>query len=162
MLLIVRKKYPLFLALIVVVLGSSYLYFLKSPASETTTPVESVEKSENRTEEKTTEKSIYTPFSPEVLENSRTRRRVLFFYANWCPTCKPADESFAENVSQIPSDMTVIRVNYNDTETDQAEKELAKKYGVTYQHTFVQIDAQGNEVATWNGGQIDELLEHIQ
>jgi thioredoxin-related protein len=53
-------------------------------------------------------------------------------------------------------------VNYNDTATDQAEKELAKKYGVTYQHTFVQIDAEGNEVTKWNGGKIEELLHNIR
>lgn len=104
----------------------------------------------------------YVPFSPEMLTSSANTRRVLFFYANWCPTCKPADASFTKNMSQIPADVTLIRVNYDDTETDQAEKELAKKYGVTYQHTFVQIDANGNEVTKWNGGQIDELLKKIK
>lgn len=104
----------------------------------------------------------YAPFSPEVLASSANSRRVLFFYANWCPTCKPVDVSFSKNMTQIPDDVTVIRVNYNDTETDQVEKDLAQKYGVTYQHTFVQIDAQGNEVTKWNGGDIDELLSNIQ
>lgn len=104
----------------------------------------------------------YVPFSPEALASSANTRRVLFFYANWCPTCKPADASFTKNIAQIPTDVTLIRVNYNDTETDQAEKDLAKKYGVTYQHTFVQIDAKGSEVAKWNGGQIDELLSNLK
>lgn len=104
----------------------------------------------------------YEPFSPEVLTSSANTRRVLFFYANWCPTCKPANTSFTENMSQIPTDVTLIRVNYNDTETDQAEKDLAKKYGVTYQHTFIQIDANGTEVTKWNGGQIEELLSNLK
>ncbi len=104
----------------------------------------------------------YAPFSPELLANSTSTRRVLFFYANWCPTCKPADKSFSDNLSEIPADVTLIRVNYNDNETDRAEKELAKKYGITYQHTFVQIDAQGNEVSKWNGGKIDELLSNVK
>jgi len=104
----------------------------------------------------------YSPFSPEVLSGAASTRRVLFFYADWCPTCKPADKSFSQSISKIPSDVTIIRVNYNDTDTDQAEKDLAKKYGITYQHTFVQIDAQGNEVAKWNGGQIDKLLESLK
>lgn len=104
----------------------------------------------------------YIPFSSEVLASAASSRRVLFFYANWCPLCKPADESFTKNVSKIPADVTLIRVNYNDSDTDQAEKDLAKKYGITYQHTFVQIDAQGNEVVKWNGGQIDELLSHLK
>lgn len=104
----------------------------------------------------------YVPFSPEVLTNSTNSKTVLFFYANWCPTCKPADASFTQNMAQIPAGVTVIRVNYNDTETDQAEKDLAKKYGITYQHTFVQIDANGNEVTKWNGGGIDELLSNLE
>jgi len=106
--------------------------------------------------------SKYAPFSPELLANSASTRRVLFFYANWCPTCIPSDKNFSANLSKLPADVTLIRVNYNDTDTDQAEKDLAKKYGVTYQHTFVQIDAKGNEVTKWNGGQIDELLSNIK
>lgn len=106
--------------------------------------------------------SRYVPFSPTALSQAAGSRRVLFFYANWCPTCKPADADFTANAAQLPSDVTLIRVNYNDTETDQAEKDLAKKYGVTYQHTYVQIDAEGNEITKWNGGQMKELLERIK
>lgn len=104
----------------------------------------------------------YVEFSPTVLSQSASTRRVLFFYANWCPTCRPANESFTNNVAQLPDDVTLIRVNYNDSDTDQTEKDLAKKYGVTYQHTFVQIDSEGNKVAIWNGGEIDELLSKLK
>lgn len=103
----------------------------------------------------------YAPYTAQLLADSVNDRRVLFFYANWCPTCIPADKSFSEGISQIPEDVTLIRVNYNDTETDQEEKDLAKKYGVTYQHTFVQIDSDGNAVKKWNGGKIEELLNNL-
>lgn len=106
--------------------------------------------------------SRYVQYSKSVLDSTANTRRVLFFYASWCPTCKPANESFAQNVSKIPEDVTLIRVNYNDPETNQEEKELAKKYSITYQHTFVQIDNTGKEMAKWNGGQIDELLSKIK
>lgn len=106
--------------------------------------------------------SQYVQYSKAALDGAASNRRVLFFYASWCPTCKPADADFTKNMVSIPADVTVIRVNYNDPETDQEEKDLAKKYGITYQHTFVQIDSQGNEVAKWNGGQIDELLTNIK
>lgn len=106
--------------------------------------------------------SRYVQYSKSALESASGNRRVLFFYASWCPTCKPADASFTQNVSKIPEDVTLIRVNYNDPETDQEEKDLAKKYGITYQHTFVQIDSTGKEVTKWNGGQIDELLSNIK
>ncbi|MBI5613383.1 thioredoxin family protein [Candidatus Gottesmanbacteria bacterium] len=104
----------------------------------------------------------YVEYSKTVLDGSVANRRVLFFYANWCPVCKPADVDFQANSDKIPSDVTVIRVNYNDSDTDQEEKDLAKKYGITYQHTFVQIDTQGKEVAKWNGGKTDELLAKIK
>src|SRR3989344_6215991 len=102
--------------------------------------------------------SRYVEYSQTALSQAVDTRRVLYFYANWCPTCRPADASFRQNESQIPEDVTLIRVNYNDTDTDAQEKALAQKYGVTYQHTFIQIDDQGNEVTIWNGGEIDELL----
>lgn len=104
----------------------------------------------------------YVDYSKSALNKASGNRRVLFFFASWCPTCKPADASFKENMSKIPEDVTLIRVNYNDPETDQEEKDLAKKYGITYQHTFVQIDSTGKEVTKWNGGQINELLSNIK
>jgi thiol-disulfide isomerase/thioredoxin len=104
----------------------------------------------------------YVEYSQSVLDNAAANRRVLFFFASWCPTCKPTDLDLKANSSEIPSDVTVIRVNYNDPETDQIEKDLAKKYGVTYQHTFVQIDGQGNEITKWNGGKTAELLAKLK
>ena len=106
--------------------------------------------------------SRYVQYSKSALDHASGNRRILFFYASWCPTCRPADESFTQNVNKIPEDVTLIRVNYNDPETDQEEKDLAKKYHVTYQHTFVQIDSTGKEITKWNGGQIDELLSNIK
>ena len=40
--------------------------------------------------------------------------------------------------------------------------QFLEKYGITYQHTFVQIDAEGKEITKWNGGKIDELLTNIK
>lgn len=122
-----------------------------------------VAEADSKVDEKMMQKNgSYAPFTSKVLVSSSETRRVLFFYANWCPTCLPADASFSERESEIPANVTLIRVNYNDTETEQAEKDLAQKYGVTYQHTFVQIDSQGAEVAKWNGGQIEELVSKVQ
>ena len=104
----------------------------------------------------------YVEYSKAALDQAAGGRRVLYFYANWCPVCRPADANFKENASIIPEDMTVIRVNYNDSDTDQEEKDLAKQYGIVYQHTFVQIDGQGKQVTKWNGGQIEELLANIK
>ncbi len=106
--------------------------------------------------------SRYVEYSKAVLDQSADKRRVLYFYATWCPSCKAANEDFTANPNQIPEDVVVIRTNYNDPNTDQEEKDLAKKYGITYQHTFVQIDAQGNQITKWNGGDTDELIANIK
>ena len=132
-----------------------------------TSEQEAMEKKEGeammkKTDDKMMADSRYVEYSKAALEKAVSNRRVLFFYASWCPTCRPADASFRENMSKIPEDVTLIRVNYNDPETDQEEKDLAKKYGITYQHTYVQIDGAGKEITKWNGGQINELLSNIK
>lgn len=104
----------------------------------------------------------YVVYSKSALNQAVNKRRVLFFYANWCPICRPIDVEFKQNESKIPQDVVVIRVNYNDSETSQEAKNLAQKYGVAYQHTFVQIDSQGNKIALWNGGGLAELLTNIK
>lgn len=170
-------KNPIVILLIVTVLGAvgfgGYSYLQKNkPESMTKTEDKMVDKSNGDTamkkDEPTKDESMmkkesrYVEYSKEVLSAAAGTRRVIFFYANWCPTCRPTDVNFKENLAKIPEDVTVVRVNYNDTDTDQEEKDLATKYGVTYQHTFVQIDRNGEVVTRWNGGQIDELLSKIR
>lgn len=104
----------------------------------------------------------YSEFDQVTFDKYSQNKKVLFFYASWCPTCRPADSDFEKNKNNIPDDITVIRVNYNDPDTDDAEKALASKYGVTYQHTYVQIDSQGKQIAKWNGGGLNELLANIK
>lgn len=106
--------------------------------------------------------SRYIEYSKVAYDQAADKRRVLYFYASWCPICRPADANFKANANKIPEDITVLRVNYNDPDTDQEEKDLAKKYGITYQHTFVQVDSTGKEVTKWNGGQTNELLANIK
>ena len=106
--------------------------------------------------------SRYVVYSKAAYDGASDKRRVLYFYATWCSSCKQANEDFTANPNKIPEDVVVIRTNYNDPDTDQEEKDLAKKYGITYQHTFVQVDAQGKELTKWNGGQTDELVTNIK
>lgn len=68
---------------------------------------------------------------------------VLFFNASWCPTCQEAQRNL--EASGVPEGLTVVKVDYDSS------SDLKQKYGVTIQHTFVQIDKDGNEIAQWNG-----------
>ena len=89
-------------------------------------------------------------------EDNSDKKRVLFFHANWCPTCKAADADFNSNLSEIPGGVVVIKTDYDN------EDELKEKYGITYQHTFVQVDENGDEVTKWNGGGTAELIANVK
>ncbi len=78
---------------------------------------------------------------------------VLFFNASWCPTCQNTVKSLDAQKADFPAGLTVVSVDY-DSETD-----LKKKYGVTTQHTFVQIDPAGDELQKWTG---TETVDAIQ
>jgi len=87
-------------------------------------------------------------YSPATLASSTENdgRAVVFFHAGWCPTCKESDAKFQANPEEIPEDVTILKADY-DTEID-----LKKKYNVVAQDTFVQVDANGDEVTKWNSG----------
>ena len=56
-----------------------------------------------------------------------------------------------------------FQVNYNDSETDEFEKALARKFGVAYQHTHVIIDSSENillkELTEWSKEETVSKLE---
>ena len=70
---------------------------------------------------------------------------VLFFHASWCPTCKETQENLEADPAAIPAGLTIVKVDFDDSD------DLRGKYGVTTQHTFVQVDADGAELAKWSG-----------
>lgn len=68
---------------------------------------------------------------------------VYFFHATWCPTCRATEESVTAD--GVPDGLTLVKIDF-DTET-----ELRQQYGITQQHTFVQVDQDGTELAKWTG-----------
>ena len=159
------KKSTIFLGTLVLVIASVCIgitLFIANKQLQESDEAKAPQKTNVLVEEAKADNSRYLVYSKVAYENAVTQRRVLFFYATWCPSCKQADEDFTANSDKIPDDVVVLRVNYNDPNTDQEEKDLAKKYGITYQHTFVQVDEQGNEITKWNGGQTNELLTRLK
>lgn len=81
---------------------------------------------------------------------------VYFFAASWCPTCQATYKDIVANFGMLPMKTQIVFVNYD------TEKDLKSKYGVTYQHTFVQIDAMGKAVKTWSGtATVKDILKKI-
>ena len=88
----------------------------------------------------------YETYAPEkVALASATHDVVLFFRASWCPICRALDADIKANLSKIPESLAILDVNYDNSTA------LKQKYGVTYQHTFVQVDKDGNLIKKWSG-----------
>lgn len=99
-------------------------------------------------------KGGYTDYAQAKLVNAEKGKVVLNFSAPWCPVCREADKNF--KASATPDGLTLLKVDY-DSSTD-----LKKKYGVTYQHTFVQVDKDGKLLKKWSGSTTyDELQKQI-
>lgn len=82
----------------------------------------------------------YMSYSSDAFSSALKSKQnvVLFFSATWCPTCRALDKQIESNLSSIPSDAVILKVNYDDS------TELKQKYGVTTQHTTVLIGSDGS------------------
>lgn len=92
---------------------------------------------------------------------------VLYFYANWCPYCR-AEFPVMQGVFEDTDKSRVIgfRVSYNDSDTSAEEKNLAREFGVIYQHTKVFVRG-GTQVLkspeTWDAARYkEEINTHLQ
>jgi thiol-disulfide isomerase/thioredoxin len=84
--------------------------------------------------------SPYIVFNKADYDKAMLSGKIIFleFYANWCPICRAQASKLVEGFNTLTDEHIVgFRVNYNDDETDEIEKQLAKDFGVTYQHTHV-------------------------
>jgi thiol-disulfide isomerase/thioredoxin len=80
---------------------------------------------------------------------------VLFFAADWCPTCIVAEENFLENADQIPSGVQILKADFDE------ETAMKKTYEVTIQHTFIQINENREALAKWSGGDIELMKQNL-
>jgi thiol-disulfide isomerase/thioredoxin len=90
-------------------------------------------------------KGSYEPYASAKLSMADAGDVVLFFRASWCPTCRGVDADIRAKKDAIPGGLTILDVDYDNS------ADLKKKYGVTYQHTFVQVDSKGNLIKKWAG-----------
>ena len=145
---------------LIVVLGGGYLLLNYNNPADYTNNVptfEDLSKTENENSNKSVSVSLnYLDYSESFLTRANEGKVVLFFKANWCPTCNALDKDILKNLNKIPEDVTILKIDY-DTAID-----LKKKYEVVTQHTMVQVDAQGNEITKWVGGNtLSTILERV-
>ena len=99
----------------------------------------------------------YTAYDASKIAFAKEGKVVLFFNASWCPTCKAVDADIKARMSDIPANTLILSVDYD------ANKDLKTKYGVTTQHTFVQVDAEGNSLGKWVGGDtLKSVLSNVK
>ncbi|OIO53515.1 hypothetical protein AUJ46_04940 [Candidatus Peregrinibacteria bacterium CG1_02_54_53] len=99
-------------------------------------------------------KGEYVAYHEGVIGDGQTS--VLFFHATWCPVCKRADTSLRGWYAGDDAFLTTYKVDYD------TQKELKKRYGITYQHTFIKIDGQGNAIGRLEGPNDADLLAFLQ
>lgn len=88
----------------------------------------------------------FLPYDESNLVQFASARHVIFFGATWCPGCRLLVSDITENQDTIPAGLIIHRADFD---TDLA---LRQKYGVTVQHTFVEVNNTGALIKKWNGG----------
>ena len=101
-------------------------------------------------------KGSYEAYDPSKLAMADHGKVVLFFRASWCPTCKALDADIKAHLASLPEGVHILDVDYDNSAA------LKQKYGVTMQHTLVQVDAKGNLITKWSGGNLDTLVKNLK
>lgn len=147
------KKYLLPLALsAVIVLGGC------SQANSSSDAMSSAKSSSSATSHNDSASQSYITYDQYQASKDKyaDSKVVLFFNAKWCPACRAINEALTSDPGKIPAKTTVVSVDY-DQHTD-----LRQRYGVATQHTFVQIDTNGEKTRQWVSTSVDALLKELQ
>jgi thioredoxin 1 len=102
-------------------------------------------------------KGSYEMYAPEKLAMAEKGKVVLFFKASWCPSCRALDADIKASLGDIPAGVTILEVDYDKY------GDLKQKYGVTMQHTLVQVDKSGNQITKWSGGAtLEDIVKNLK
>ncbi len=85
--------------------------------------------------------SKYYEFSNDEYNRAINENKIilLYFFADWCPICKAEQkDATLPAFNELEKDNIIgFRIHYNDDLVSEKDEELAKKFGITYQHTKV-------------------------
>jgi len=143
------KPFNILLIIFLILIVSGFIYF------KNTSSKQSAENS--KAQEPLINVTGYLEYSPENQTSSQFKgNSVLFFAATtWCQTCSALEKEIIERSEEIPNDITILKVDYDNN------KQMNAKYGVTTQHTLIVLDQNGKEVHRWIGGGFDTLLQQV-
>ena len=97
----------------------------------------------------------YTDYTTATFNQARQDNKnvVLFFHANWCPTCRALDREITDGLSRLPANTEILKIDYDNA------GDLRREYSIRQQHTLVFLSGDPNQPAeTLTGGDFDELI----
>lgn len=109
-----------------------------------------------------TETANYMEYTPEILATAKSSGKavLLYFYADWCSSCKAQEPMNAVFFGQaLIKKMPVfgIRIDIDD------HTDIARQYGINYQHSYVLLDTAGVASAKFFGEHSEtELMAKVQ
>lgn len=169
-----KSKAPVFIGILVglfFIAGAFFVYSNTQKSMEaedkinlslneesSTSPQTSESETTTQTIEAESSKGTYISRSEYEADTTKyaSTNKVYFFHASWCSICQGIEKEIEADISRIPNNTTFIKTDY-DSSTD-----LRKKYGVTYQYTFVQVDENGNELSQWSATSLDKAIAGIK
>ncbi len=160
------KAFLLIVGALAIIGGVGYFVYQQNEpdtaqnSSTSSTPTQSAETETTNAQKpqaSTSTVGSYETYSAEKLASAGTGSVVLFFNASWCPDCRATVKDIEANLNEIPADLTILSVDYDKY------ADLKKQYGVTYQHTFVQVDENGKQLKKWSGSfTLDDIEAQVE
>jgi len=107
----------------------------------------------------TATKATYTEYSQARFAAAQQEGKniVLFFHADWCPTCHVLDQAIVNGLERVPDNTAILKIDFEE------RSDLKREYEIQYQHSLVFIENNTPPpypVAT--GIDINELIWQVE
>ncbi len=77
---------------------------------------------------------------------------ILFFHSKTCGSCKTLSDDITENANDIPEDVMVYKVDWDENQ------DLAKEYGIAKYHTLRYVGSEENVTGIFT---LEEVLAKL-
>ena len=96
----------------------------------------------------------YRDFSQTEFAKIRGKQKfILFFHAQWCPTCRAWEKKIIQIASELPATATILKADYDN------ESELKEEFGINTQSTAVFFDKNGKVIETIIDPSMDKVKD---